>query len=200
MDRLQFKFYKSYFSVAKELNDKDRLAFYDAIMNRQFCGIEPDLTGLLKLAYISQKHSIDAQVKGWEDKQGVKLTETEQYLHPTTGGVKGAVKPPKVQVKEKEEVKEKEKEQVVLPFLSKEFSNTWSDWLKFRSDIKKPYKSKHSIEAVLKILGQNTEQTAIKMIEQSIANGWQGLFPLKNTNPNEPTKPVFYVPNGTYTQ
>ena len=38
--RLLFKFYSSYFEIAQELNDKDRLAFYDALMKKQFTGIE----------------------------------------------------------------------------------------------------------------------------------------------------------------
>ena len=54
-----FNFYRSYWDVANELNDKDRLAFYDALMKRQFTGIETDLEGMSKFAYLSQKHSID---------------------------------------------------------------------------------------------------------------------------------------------
>jgi len=105
MDRLLFKFYKSYFDVGSELNDKDRLAFYDALLNKQFNGIEPTLTGISKLAYISQKHSIDLQVKGWEDKMGTSLN-----LNPNQGGtIGGAVRPT---LQEKEEVKEKEKEKL----------------------------------------------------------------------------------------
>ena len=45
MPRQLFKFYRSYFDVASELNDKDRLLFYDALMKRQFLGIEPNLKG-----------------------------------------------------------------------------------------------------------------------------------------------------------
>ena len=67
-ERLLFKFYKSYFDVASELDDKNRLAFYDALMNKEFFGINPNLKGMANFAYISQKHSIEAQVKGWEDK------------------------------------------------------------------------------------------------------------------------------------
>jgi len=100
MERLLFKFYKSYFDVASELSDKDRLLFYDALMNKQFNGIEPTLIGMSKFAYISQKHSIDAQVKGWEDKMGIQITP------PTT--------PPTIPptIEEKEEVKEKEKKEI----------------------------------------------------------------------------------------
>ena len=62
--RKTFNFYRSYWDVANELNDKDRLAFYDALMRRQFTGVETDLQGIVKFAYLSQKHSIDRQIEG----------------------------------------------------------------------------------------------------------------------------------------
>ena len=103
-DRLLFKFYKSYFDVASELNDKDRLAFYDALMSKEFYNIEPDLKGMAKFAYISQKHSIDKQVEGWESKMKSQLNT------PIQGGTLGGIAGGAVQEKEKE--KEKEKEQI----------------------------------------------------------------------------------------
>jgi len=107
MDRLVFKFYKSYFDVGSELNDKDRLAFYDALLKKQFLGIEPILNGIQKLAYISQKHSIDLQVKGWEDKM-----KTTLFNNPTVGGTAGGYVHPPIQEEEKEKEKEKEEEQL----------------------------------------------------------------------------------------
>lgn len=101
-DRLLFKFYKSYFDIASELNDKDRLAFYDALMNKEFYNIEPDLKGMAKFAYISQKHSIDKQVEGWESKM------KSQLIDPKQGGIVGGVADPSIQEKEKEKEKEKE--------------------------------------------------------------------------------------------
>lgn len=107
MPRQLFKFYRSYFDVASELNDKDRLLFYDALMKRQFLGIEPNLKGISKIVYVSQKHSIDAQIKGWEDKTG------ESLYAPIQGGSVGGALPPTLQeeeeVKVKEEVEVKEK-------------------------------------------------------------------------------------------
>lgn len=104
-ERLLFKFYKSYWDVACELDDKNRLSFYDAIMNKQFNGIEPNLKGMAKFAYISQKHSIDAQVKGWEDKMKIELTPIAPPCIPP-------VAPPSIQLKEEE--KEEEKEQYTI--------------------------------------------------------------------------------------
>ena len=112
--RLLFKFYRSYFDVACELSDKDRLAFYDAIMQRQFLGIEPNLKGVSKLAYVSQKHNIDAQVKGWEDYFKTQLIDNHAMI------------PPMIQEEEKE--KEEEKEQITNTIYS--FDEFWETYNK----------------------------------------------------------------------
>ena len=91
--RKGFNFFRSYWDVYNELEDKDKLAFIDALLNKQFLGINPtDLKGMAKFAYISQTNSIDSQVKGYEDKTGVKLNPCQP---PTEGGVlRGDYLPP----------------------------------------------------------------------------------------------------------
>ena len=104
--RKAINFFRSYFEVAKELNDKDRLAFYDALLNKQFENIEPNLKGMANFAYISQKHSIDAQVKGYFDK-----TKDEQF-NPTQPPKVAPTEPPYLQEKGQEKEKEQEKGEV----------------------------------------------------------------------------------------
>ena len=95
-ERKAFNFFKSYFDVYHELSDKEKVKFW---------GVEPsNLGGMSNFAYISQKHSIDAQVKGYEDKTGYPLQP------PNAPPTEGATIPPSVQVEE--EGKEKEKEEV----------------------------------------------------------------------------------------
>jgi len=102
--RKGFNFFRSYFDVYNELNDKEKVMFIDALLERQFLGIKPkNLIGKAKFAYISQMNSIDSQVKGYEDKTGI-------VLHPTEPPNEGGTIPPSVQVEEKVEVKEEEKE------------------------------------------------------------------------------------------
>jgi len=81
-ERKGFNFYRSYYDVYSKLRTKDeKVQFIDALLNRQFTGIEPTkLKGMADFAYVSQKHSIDQQVKGWEDKTDSKL------FTPTEGG------------------------------------------------------------------------------------------------------------------
>lgn len=112
--RKAFNFFNSYWQTANELNDKDRLAFYDAILHYQFTGDKSkldSLTGLAKFAYISQAHSIDSQIRGYYD--NCKKQKINPFEYPAVGGDAGACLPPALQEKEKEEEKEevKEKEQ-----------------------------------------------------------------------------------------
>lgn len=110
--RKGFNFFRSYYDVYNELeNDKDKVAFIDALLDRQFLGIKPqNLKGMAKFAYISQVNSIDSQVKGYEDKTGCTLgLNTPPTVGGRQGGSQGGSVPPTVQVEEKGKGKEKEK-------------------------------------------------------------------------------------------
>ena len=85
MNRKAFNFYRSYYDVGCELSDKDRLAFYDAIMTLQFKGEYTPLKGVSKFAFLSQKHSIDAQIKGYYDKT------KDPMFAPCQGGIQGGI-------------------------------------------------------------------------------------------------------------
>lgn len=57
---------------------------------------------------------------------------------------------------------------------------SWDRWVKYRSEIRKPIKPA-SMESAQKALAAfKGEQAAV--VERSIANGWQGLFPLNTRN------------------
>jgi hypothetical protein len=101
--RKAFNFYRSYYDVAKELSKKERDEFIWALLQKQFEGIEPELTGMSKFAYLSQQHSIDAQVVGYETKTKEKLTPKQGGL---VGGTQGGTQGGTVQEKEKEKEKE----------------------------------------------------------------------------------------------
>ena len=154
--RKGFNFFRSYFDVYNELdNDADKIAFIEAILDRQFLGLKPtELTGMAKFAYISQTNSIDSQVKGYEDKKRERLDGRTYYKDDKnpTKGVKsppaygdteppayGVDLPPAGQVEEEGEVEEKEKQQTttvikekidVVDFkneIAKEENQNWRD-------------------------------------------------------------------------
>jgi hypothetical protein len=92
--RKGFNFFRSYYDVYNELNNNNKLQFINALLNKQFLGIEPDgLTGMAKFAYISQMNNINAQVKGFEDKTGIQL-----FNPPSQGGAVGGKITPTEQV------------------------------------------------------------------------------------------------------
>jgi len=135
--RKAFNFYRSYWDVANELNDKDRLAFYDALLTRQFTGKEIELTGISKFAYISQKHSIDAQIKGYEDKTKQKINIPIE--DPMQGGTQGGIEAPSVQEKEKGKGKEEYIDfQALLEFINSCFGRNFRI---INNSIKDKYKS-----------------------------------------------------------
>lgn len=133
--REAFNFYVSYYDTYMMLSDKEKVQFMDALLIRQFEGIEPtDLNGLSLFAYTSQKFSIDKQIKGWEDsKRGEKLTPLE---YPCQGGAEPPSGHPPLQVQEKVQVqvqvqgKEKEKvQEIYREFLHLKISVTEKDKL-----------------------------------------------------------------------
>ena len=197
MERKAFKFYASYYEVYKQLtNAKEKAAFIDALLDRQFTGKEPDnLTGLAQFAYISQRHSIDQQVKGYLDKTGIELDTPTQggSKGGAVGGSKGGTKGPYLQEKEKEKEKVQEKEQqkgVVMAFDNKEFLKAWELWVNYRKEIKKPIKGLSAAQGQqnkLSKLGGGDPSKAVEIIMQSIENNWVGLFDLKNQSNEQKT-------------
>jgi hypothetical protein len=57
---------------------------------------------------------------------------------------------------------------------------TWTRWLAYRQKIKKPIKPPSTEAAQKALAAYGADQAAV--VEQSIAQGWQGLFPLKRGN------------------
>ena len=121
--RKGFNFFRSYYDVYNLLSNEDKVAFMDALLDRQFLGVKPtELTGMSQFAYVSQTNSIDSQVKGYEDKTKTKLNPLEENNYTPTVGVNKKTLTPAVQVQVEE--KEKEKEQYVI-YSEIDFLENW---------------------------------------------------------------------------
>jgi hypothetical protein len=74
--------------------------------------------------------------------------------------------------------------EVILPFESPEFSKSWAAWKNYKkSSLKFNYASAESEQAALMKLCEvsgGIEDKAIKIINNSMGNGWKGFFPLKD--------------------
>lgn len=99
--RKAVNFFRSYWEIAQELSEADRVKFYDAILKMLFTGEESELTGMSKFAFISQKHSLSKQVQGFTD-----IMKRYENELPTVAPNLPPIVPPtlQVQVKEEEEV------------------------------------------------------------------------------------------------
>lgn len=94
--RQAFNFLRSYYDVIGKMeNDKDKLEYILALLDKQFLGKEPNLTGIPDLVYTSQKYHINKSVEGYETKTNTKLDPPTQdpiqgsylpsYQDPTEG-------------------------------------------------------------------------------------------------------------------
>lgn len=90
--------------------------------------------------------------------------------------------------KRKEEEKnreEKSKPSVYYP-LDEQLDKAFKDYVDFRKKIKKPMTDR-AIELAMKRLDEmsnHNNDVAIQILEQSVVNGWQGLFELKGNGQN----------------
>jgi hypothetical protein len=116
--RKAFNFYRSYYEVAKTLPKRDQLSFIMAILDKQFCNIDTELSGKALNAYIGQKHSIEAQVGGFIAKQS-NTPSVPPSVPPSVGGSQ----PPSVQGKGEEQGEEKGEGQG-----KEKYSNEWSEF------------------------------------------------------------------------
>ena len=77
---------------------------------------------------------------------------------------------------------ENENENIVFKYLINEaFKKAFDDYLTMRQRIRKPA-TKRAKELVLAELHKHDMATAIAMLERSILNSWQGVFPLKESS------------------
>ena len=90
----------------------------------------------------------------------------------------------------KKDKKEKtvKKENTPLPpeLDTPEFQKTWKEWIQFRIELKKKL-TPSTMKSQLKKLAKLPVATAAAMLEQSIQNGWQGIFKLKEDQAGQST-------------
>lgn len=78
--------------------------------------------------------------------------------------------------------KAKDTENIPLPFDTPEFVAIWAEWLQYRKERRfgayTPTGLKRTFNKLLADCGGRSD-AAVQIVDQSISNNWQGLFPLK---------------------
>ena len=70
-------------------------------------------------------------------------------------------------------------------FFSDDWFLVWQEWLQYKKEIRKPYRTDKSEKAAFKklvSLSNDNKEIALKIIQQSIENDWVGFFELKNND------------------
>jgi hypothetical protein len=90
MDKKAFNFYKSYYDLYQELNEKQKIKFMDELLSVQFFIKHIDSVifedQLLKVVWASIKHSITAQISGYCSKNKIFY---DDIFYPCKGGRQG---------------------------------------------------------------------------------------------------------------
>lgn len=110
------------------------------------------------------------------------------------GNTQSKVKESKVEESKEEEIQgdlpeeikkpKKQKKEIALDFVSPEYLEIFSKWLRYKKDKGKQYKNYESTKAAynkLVNLSDNNPKLADEIIEESLANNWEGFFKLKET-------------------
>ena len=185
-------FYRSFYEAIKELPLENQALIYDAIFSYALDFTEKDLTGICKTVFTLIKPQIDANNKRFENgtkpktKQKESKTEAKdkQDLSKTeANNNKNNNKKVNNNKNNNLNVNENNKEDGVLQTpLEKKFE----EFLIFRKQKKSPIveASMQAFKNKLWKLSKQNEQTAIDILNESIANGWTGIFELKENNNN----------------
>jgi hypothetical protein len=97
----------------------------------------------------------------------------------------------------------KPRAEIVMPFPDVEFATAWDQWKTERKTRRlrayTPQGEMTQLHRLQKISNHNV-RTAIDIIHQSIAQGWQGLFPLKSDGTRPPANPIDHDQLARYIQ
>ena len=201
---------EGWISIADSLSDVHRGQFYHAICHYALDGVIPDLPELLAAIFDLIRPAIDLSVKRKAaQRKGARIrrknaadlqndlqngSQTDLQTDLQNG----------LQNELQTEVKEKKKNSPPIPplketketvsqdaypyaqMLPEPYREKWIQWEKHRRQIRKKITPK-SAEQQIKLLLQYNPKTAGEIIDNSIRNGYQGLFPPKY-QPQQPNR------------
>ena len=169
--RKAFNFFRSYYEVLIMLpDDKSKAQFIMRLCEKQFEGKEPNMNELydmVKFAYMSQKHSIDASRQGFEDVCKRKNTVVPTQA-PIKGGAEGGVEGGNEAPTEQEEEEVQEEVQDVI--------KKSIDFDKYLEQINKLFGKN------LRVVNQKTKQSIKARLKEGYTNAdiWNAMQNVAN--------------------
>lgn len=148
----------------------------------------------------SNSHYTIITINNYDTFQTFGLNEVTANEQPCNNQVTAIKQPSNSRVthtnknKQDKQDKQDKKETISFDFITDvEMKQLFQTWIVYRKEIKKPLKTQMSIEACYKnliTLSNNNYSIAKSIVNKSIANQWQGLFALNETEKQEAKKPV----------
>lgn len=180
--RKGFNFYRSYFDIFNQLPEDDKLKFIQALLDKQFLGVEPEgLDGISKFAYLSQKHSIDKQIKGFQDKTGIILSDNQLDKDPSQGCSEHPTKDPSQQVQVEVQVQGEVQDSVVDPItkFTDWFNTRRTQYLEIDSNFKRlSYQDKKNLDQLKELYEhKDFEKVILNMSNDKYCNENKRIIP-----------------------
>ena len=164
--------------IGEDINEQDAIKFFDDKIIKIDNGNKWFIPSFIDFQYPSGLNP-DNKAHGGIIKMLLKYKLIDDQFKPLISPLQGD----KVMVMDKVKDKDKVKEEIELPFVSDFFAEIWNAWKDYKKkEFKFTYKTKQSELAALNELikiSKGHEDQAIKILNQSMANGWKGLFNLK---------------------
>lgn len=181
-DRESFIFYKSFYEAIKEVEDKDKIQIYESICKYSLYEEETELTGISKILFTLIKPQLKANTKRFEDgkKGGRPKKKTTGYEKKKTTGYSEKKPNNNVNVN----VNDNYNENYNVNVNDNKLKIALDNFCEMRKRIKKPL-TENAKELVIKKLDSiaNNEEEKIQILNNSVMNSWQGIFPLKEEKP-----------------
>lgn len=204
-----FKYFRSYYETGRFLEDDRRLRLQDNILAFMFCDKEPQgeaidlaLFAAIRPHLQKSKNNIKSGRKGGEANRKQPEAEQEQSeIEANPKRIESEIEAnPKAtrsnknkNKKEKKNIeisiKEKKSEKAYFPN-DEELDEAFRGYVDFRKEIKKTMTDRAIELAIEKLnnLSGGDNRKAIQIVNQSVINGWLGLFPLKDNGSRESKK------------
>ena len=208
-------FYRSFYEAIKDLKTDIQGEIYTAIMEYGLYGKETENLGpIARSIFTLVKPQIDKNIKRYENGcRGGRPNRNKSEQEPNNNQNKSEQEP-----KEKDNVNDNKNIPPIIPptgekegegeeknkrkrarppidtsFIDAPFRGVMDRWLEYKRARGQTYKSEASIKTCYKKLLEMSGDDPVKaeaIVENSIANNYAGLFPLKNTYPHERDKPA----------
>jgi hypothetical protein len=183
-----FILYLEQLKILDELTDEEAGILFKAIKSFVYTGTIPVLEKLLKIAFIPIYNQLKMDLKKWRDTKEKRSIAGLQGGRPSKAKKANGFLEKQTKAKKAVNVNENVNVNVNEYVNDNVFLKTINDFKNHRVRLKKPMTDR-AIELLLIKLKSlaNTEEEQIEILNQSIENGWVGIFELKKENKkNEP--------------